>query len=379
MPKKGENIYKRKDGRWEGRFIKYYTPEGKAKYGYVYARTYTAAKKLLLEKQIAHKNSNPEITTQTICYNQVLNEWMQHIHLQVKESTYSRYFHLVRNHIKPILGIYQLNKINSQLIESYVEQLLNNGRLDGTGGLSPKTVSDIIAIIKSSMEYARYHNYNITCDLSRLSIKKNFHKIRVLSLQEQSDLTAILEYNTDFCKLGVLLSLYTGIRLGELCALRWENIDAVQCILKIRKTLLRIQNTDTGENAAKTKIIITEPKSQYSIRDIPLPAFLSEILSHYHQLSEAYVLTGKADKYLEPRTVQNRFKSYIRDANLPDANFHSLRHTFATRCVELGFDVKSLSEILGHASVNITLNRYVHSSFGLKKDNMEKLSLIAKL
>ena len=378
MPKKGENIYKRKDGRWEGRYIKHHTPEGKAKYGYVYARTYTAAKKLLLDKQIANENGSLESTGKTICYDQVLNEWMQHIHLQVKESTYSRYFHLVRNHIKPELGSYQLNRINSQLIERYVEQLLNNGRLDGTGGLSPKTVSDITAIIKSSMEFARYHNYNISCDLSRLSIKKNFHKIRVLSLQEQSDLTTILEQNTDFCKLGVLISLYTGIRLGELCALCWENIDMEQNILKISKTLLRIQNTDTRVHT-KTKIIITEPKSQYSIREIPLPAFLMKLLSHYHQTSDAYVLTGQTDKYLEPRTVQNRFKSYIRDANLSDANFHSLRHTFATRCVELGFDVKSLSEILGHASVNITLNRYVHSSFGLKKDNMEKLSMIAKL
>jgi len=378
MPKKGENIYKRKDGRWEGRYIKYHTPEGKAKYGYVYARTYTAAKKLLLEKQIAHENGSLESTSKNICYDQVLNEWMQHIHLQVKESTYSRYFHLVRNHIKPELGNYQLNRINSQLIERYVEQLLNNGRLDGTGGLSPKTVSDITAIIKSTMEFARYHNYNTNCDLSRLSIKKQFHKIRVLSLQEQSDLTAILEQNTDFCKLGVLISLYTGIRLGELCALCWRNIDMEQNILKISKTLLRIQNTDIREHA-KTKIIITEPKSQYSIREIPLPAFLSKLLSRYHQSSDAYVLTGQTDKYLEPRTVQNRFKSYIRSANLSDANFHSLRHTFATRCVELGFDVKSLSEILGHASVNITLNRYVHSSFGLKKDNMEKLSMIAKL
>lgn len=135
----------------------------------------------------------------------------------------------------------------------------------------------------------------------------------------------------------------------------------------------RIQNTNIDAEA-KTKVIITEPKSQCSIREIPLPQFIINIARQFQNNPQAYILSGEETKYVEPRTMQNRFKSLIVQSGIDDANFHALRHTFATRCIEVGFELKSLSEILGHANVNITLNRYVHSSFDLKCSNMNKLS-----
>ena len=135
----------------------------------------------------------------------------------------------------------------------------------------------------------------------------------------------------------------------------------------------RIQDLSNG-SIAKTKIIITEPKSQCSIRDIPLPTFIIDIAKQFASKPKTFILTG-TDRYIEPRTMQNRFKKYIKESGINDANFHALRHTFATRCIEVGFEIKSLSEILGHANVNITLNRYVHSSFELKHSNMNKLAL----
>ena len=129
----------------------------------------------------------------------------------------------------------------------------------------------------------------------------------------------------------------------------------------------------TGKSDGKTKLIITEPKTKSSIRRIPLQNYIVDILSPFQASADAFFLTGKTDKYIEPRTMQNHFKRYLKDCHMKDINFHALRHTFATRCIELGFEVKSLSEILGHSSVNITLNRYVHSSFELKKQNMNKL------
>lgn len=171
---------------------------------------------------------------------------------------------------------------------------------------------------------------------------------------------------------GVLLSLYTGIRVGELCALQWEDFDLAHSKLKIRKTMQRIQDLGNG-SVSKTKIVITEPKSQCSIREIPLPLFIVDVAKKFASNPKAYILTG-TDRYIEPRTMQNRFKSYVKECNVEPANFHVLRHTFATRCVEVGFEVKSLSEVLGHANVNITLNRYVHSSFELKHSNMNKLA-----
>ena len=135
----------------------------------------------------------------------------------------------------------------------------------------------------------------------------------------------------------------------------------------------RIKDT-SSYSTSKTKIVITEPKSKCSIRDIPLPSFITSIAKGFQCRKDAYVLTGEKNRYIEPRTMQNRFKALIRESQINDANYHTLRHTFATRCIEVGFELKTLSEIMGHSNVNITLNRYVHSSLALKKENMSKIS-----
>ena len=377
MSKKGENIYKRKDGRWEGRYVRVYGENGKTKYGYIYAATYREAKQKLEEKKCHGENlqveSAPNCNTR---YSEILDAWLCSLCISVKESTYARYFRLIETHIRPFLGKYPICKISTQLIEGFIRNQLDSGRLDGKGGLSPKTVTDILTIIKSSMEYARYNRCDIICDLRKLTIRKNDKEMRVLTQTEQSALVNVLLTDTDRYKFGVLLSLYTGIRIGELCALRWEDISLPDSRLKVRKTMQRIQNTSIIA-ATKTKVVITEPKSQCSMRDIPLPRFIVEIAERFADSPNAFVLSGDKNKYVEPRTMQNHFKAYIKESRIEDANYHALRHTFATRCIEVGFDIKTLSEILGHANVNITLNRYVHSSFDLKCANMNKLSLSA--
>lgn len=374
MSKKGENIYKRKDGRWEGRYIKFYDEKEKAKYGYVYAKSYSEVKRKLLDKK-ANSHIQPILVSKSnVLYENILDLYLQSIKVNVKESTYARYSHLIDKHIRPNLGKYQLYTITTQLIERFIERQLNDGRLDKKGALSPKTVTDILTIIKSSMEYAKYNNLNVVCDLHKLTIKKKDKQIRVLCQSEQDKLVKVLLDDMDLYKFGVLLSLYTGIRIGELCALRWEDLCIINSTLKVYKTMQRIQDT-SAEAITKTKIIITEPKSKCSIRDIPLPEFLVNIAKQFSNNPKAFILTGNVNKYIEPRTMQNHFKSYIEESGIEYANFHSLRHTFATRCVEIGFELKTLSEILGHANVNITLNRYVHSSFDLKYTNMNKLSL----
>lgn len=372
MPRKGENIYKRKDGRWEGRYICYYDAQNKAKYAYVYGRTYSEVKQKLINERGTPKQVRPS-SIHTTTYSELLDSWLHSVQLNTKESTYSRYAHLINTHIKPQLGKYKLSGITTEMVESFIEQQLTEGRLDNTGGLSAKTVTDILTIVKSTMEYARYKDLPVICNLGKLTIKKKEKEMRVLTPAEQTSLVNILVEDMDLYKFGVFISLYTGIRVGELCALQWEDLDIACGILKIRKTMQRIQDTEKGA-FSKTKIVITEPKSKCSVREIPLPAFVLNIAQRFTANPKAYILTGN-DRYIEPRTMQNRFKSYIRDCGIADANFHALRHTFATRCVEVGFEIKSLSEVLGHANVNITLNRYVHSSFELKYSNMNKLSL----
>ena len=171
-----------------------------------------------------------------------------------------------------------------------------------------------------------------------------------------------------------MLSLFTGIRLGELCALKWSDFSLTEKEFYVCRTMQRLPNPDK-KSTKRTAIEIGEAKSSCSIRTIPIPEkIMSYLNSNY--ADNAYVLSGQKNYFIEPRTMENRFKSLLRKCGVKDVNFHALRHTFATRCVELGVDIKTLSEILGHATVNITLNRYVHPTMKMKHENMNKLNRI---
>lgn len=172
----------------------------------------------------------------------------------------------------------------------------------------------------------------------------------------------------DIYKLAVLICLFTGLRLGELCALKWSDIDFDHKILRVSRTVQRLY-MEGGRT--KTILVETPPKSEYSKREIPLSETMFELLMAFHG-SEEYIF-GK-DKPLEPRTLQNHFKKVLKEAKLTDNNFHVLRHTFSTNCIEEGIDVKSLSEMLGHSDIQITLNRYVHPSMNTKRKHMDALS-----
>ena len=160
--------------------------------------------------------------------------------------------------------------------------------------------------------------------------------------------------------------------MGEICALRWEDISFEEKTLFVHQTMQRIQ---TKERNRRTKIIVTPPKSSCSVRIIPLPEDLEILIRNKKKKKRGYFLTGSTEKYVEPRTMQNYFKKAAEACSIEKATYHVLRHTFATRCIELGFDVKTLSELLGHSSVNITMNRYVHPSMELKRSSMDRLSL----
>lgn len=374
MSRRGENIYKRKDGRWEGRYIKNRTADNKAQYGYVYGKTYSEVKEKLISAKAMPISNVSANKAKNISFDEVLTLWLLSVKKNVKEATYARYFHLVETHIRPELGNYAVDHITPVVIESYINELLNHGRVDGKGGLSPKTATEILTIIKTTINHAQYLGYSISITPSKINIKKKEKHIRVLSASEQLQLERVLLTNVDTVKFGILLSLYTGIRLGELCALRWDCVDLNSGVIKIKQTMQRIQNTDAAEER-RTKIVFTDPKTQTSSRTIPLPASLLMLAHSFQSTPNSFVLTGSSEKYIEPRTMQNHFKRILQESGLSPVNYHALRHTFATRCVEVGFEIKTLSEILGHATVNITLNRYVHSSFELKSQNMNKLTL----
>lgn len=369
MPRKGENIYKRKDGRWEGRYRKGCI-ESKTVYGYIYGKSYAYVKQRLLEEKSKYLFKTNENEFKDDSFKNISKLWLDSCKNGCKESTQIKYKNMLEHYILPVLGSYYVSKIKSETVTTMCKELLLYGGREGRG-LSSKTICDVISILRSVRKFAISEQYQVGFDVSDMKLRKERKELRIFDSTEQLILCDFLLKNLNLDHLGILLCLYTGIRIGELCALRWEDISLERKLIHVHRTMLRIQ---TDNEATKTKILITSPKSVCSIRTIPIQDNLVNILSEYKKSKDAYLLTGSADHYVEPRTMQYRYKVVLKKCGIADANFHTLRHTFATRCVEAGFDVKSLSEILGHSSVNITLDRYVHPSMDLKRNNMNKLS-----
>ena len=371
MPRKGENIYKRKDGRWEGRYVK--GRDGKkAIYGYVYSKSYSEVRKKLVLKRAEYaleENKPSASSSKDALFSDLAEMWLRSIEATVKESTSLKYRNILNCSVVPRLGNTNLSEIDFSVVSALCNELLESGGKDQSG-LAAKTVADALSLTKAVIKYASRMKYMTDRTALDVSVKVKNAPLRVLSVQEQQVLISELREELDFTGLGIYICLFTGIRVGELCALTWDDISLENNMIHVHRTMQRIQTPD-GEK--KTAILIAEPKSQCSIRDIPIAGTLREKLMQ-QSVKEGYVLTGNKNKYVEPRTMQNRFKAIVERCGIRDAHFHTLRHTFATRCIEVGFDVKSLSEILGHANVSISLNRYVHPSMELKQKNMDKLS-----
>jgi integrase len=368
MSKKGENIYKRKDGRWEARYIKGYAPDGSIRYGYCYAASYREAKgKAGAAKADLLNSGVASPTAEKRRFGAYCDEWLQINRSGIKESTYVKYLSMLEKHILPCFGGCRPQALTGLMVESFSRDLLDDG-------LSPKTVRDILAVLQSILRYMK-KEVNIMPPIEVIFPKTQKKEMRVLTREEQVRFTEYLLSNMDECKFGVLLALLTGLRIGEICALKWKNISLQDGCLTVSSTMQRMRDVNE-RTQQKTKIVISDPKSETSVRKIPLTEYALEICSRWQTDGEAFILTGGCKHYLEPRTLQYRLEKYTTDCGLDGVHFHVLRHTFATRCVEVGFEIKSLSEILGHTSPKFTLERYVHSSMELKRDNMAKLAAI---
>ena len=369
MGKKGENIYKRKDGRWEARYIKEYALDGKIHYGYCYGKTYREAKeKVNYAKAIFLLYNTPKESGRQKNFSMYCKEWLTLKRSNIKEATYIKYETILEKHIIPVFGNYMPEKLSEVVIEQFSYDLLHLKKL------SPKTVRDILSVLHAVLKYTKRQNPQLPPVMISYP-KGDYKERRVLSKEEENRMIEYLTTEMDPCKFGVLLALLTGLRIGEICALKWSDISLEDQTLCVRHTMQRLKCMDTT-TTKKTKVVISLPKSQKSMRVIPLNTELSKLCEKWKPKEEkAFVLTGEKDHYMEPRTVQYRMQYYAKMCDLEGVHFHTLRHSFATRCVEAGVEIKSLSEILGHASTNITLGCYVHASLDLKRKNMEKLHI----
>lgn len=371
MPRRGDNIRKRKDGRWEARYRLTDSNGNTRKYGSVYGKTYQEAKgkRDMIIKQGIEKSSSKEIL-----FKDLLKAWQDANRVRIKEASVSRYQNLIETHILPELGDKKLKQINIPAINRFVTSKLDNGRLDGTGGLSPAYVRSIILIISAALKYGATEGL---CEPLRSPIVKPSvvkKDICVLCYSHQTRLEKELLTDITEEKLLIYITLYTGLRIGEVCALRWDDINLESKIIFVRQTVSRIW---VYENEKKSSsLTIGPPKTGSSMRCIPICSRLYEIIMKFpRRKASGYVLPcNDGSSFISPRTFEYRYKKLLQLCSLDPINYHTLRHTFATRCIEHGVDIKSLSEILGHADASITLNTYVHSSIELKRLQLEKLT-----
>ena len=359
MARHGENIRKRKDGRWEGRFAVYSEERKRTVYQSVYGHTYPEVRaRLSAQKSLAQEGAavKKQPCQAQIRFGDVAQEWLESVKGRRKFSTYIKYNAVYHTHIQPLFEETALSDLTYACV---------SGRIPST--LLESMQTSIYCILNRILKFAAIQYAVTVPPLKKPALEPVKKPVSVLARSEQQKLASVLYREMDRFKLAVLLSLLMGLRLGELCALKWSDIDFENKILSVART---VQRLPVEGQKTRTALVESVPKSACSHREIPLPDSVIALFEPFQDGRE-YIFGG--DKPLEPRTLQYRYKKLLNAAGVEDKNFHILRHTFATNCVEGGMDVKSLSEILGHADVQMTLRRYVHPSMETKRQGMARL------
>lgn len=296
--------------------------------------------------------------------NQITEEWKEEKKKYVKKSTYAAYQLLIQNHIKPYFG--DLYEVNEEKIQQFVFDKLD-------AGLSEKTIRDIIIVIKMILKFGIKNGYLEYVQIdAKFPSKQEKKDLDVLSKADQKKFMEHLRNNFTFKNLGIFICLSTGMRIGEICGLRWCDVDTAEGVIKVRHTLQRIYIIE-GETR-HTELLLDTPKTANSVRDIPMSSKLLKMLKSFNKVvNENYYVISNDIKPIEPRTYRNYYKKLCKQLDIPELKFHGLRHSFATRCIESKADYKTVSVLLGHSNISTTLNLYVHPNKEQKKKTIDKM------
>lgn len=306
-------------------------------------------------------------------YQQWLNEWLKnYVKTTVKQKTYIRYSEAVTVHITPALGEYELDELTPLNLQCFIADLSESGNIKTSKGLSANSVNGIISVIQSSLRVAYHIGLTKEYIADKIKRPKVVEKqIDCFSLDEQKRIEQAVLNSDDSHMFGVIICLYTGLRIGELLSLEWKDIDFENGLLTVNKTCHYCK-----DNAGQYGRIIDTPKTESSKRIIPIPKQIIPVIKAHKKKSDSPLVISRKGNVISIRTYQRNFEVLLKELGIAHRGFHALRHTFATRAIESGMDVKSLSEILGHQSPMITLKRYAHSLLKHKKEMMNNVGKI---
>ena len=305
---------------------------------------------------------------------ELLTEWLENYEKErVKPRTYSRYQGILVSHIIPALGNTEISELSRRQIQEFLAQKKKDGNVKNGESLSATSTNLMLTVLNMAFEYAfdmELIEENPCVRLKR--VPEDSKKVEAFTKDEQRRLEARIDVEEDRRLFGIRLCLYSGLRIGELLGLEWSDIDLERGIITIDKTVYR-EKDDTGS----WQLCVDKPKTKSSERSIPLPSYITEQMLEYQKGAlSPYVIENKKGERMSIRSYQYIFEKLTERAGVRRLNFHALRHTFATRAIECGMDIKTLSEIMGHKNASVTLNRYAHSMMDTKIEMMNKLPRI---
>ena len=306
---------------------------------------------------------------QKTTFSKVAELWKADKKQYVKKSTYAAYALLIQSHLLPELG--EQDEISEESVQSFVNQKLESG-------LSQKTVRDILVVLKMILRFGAKRGYWPSRQIDIIfPTERERQDIEVLTLANQRQLMSYVKEHFTFLNLGIFICLNAGLRIGEVCALQWDDIDVASGVIRVSKTIQRIYLVDGQEKY--TELIIDRPKTKNSIREIPMTRDLLALVRPLKKIvrGDFYVLTNAAEP-TEPRTYRTYFNKLQQQLGLPKMRFHGLRHSFATRCIESKCDYKTVSVLLGHSNISTTLNLYVHPNLEQKRKCIDTMGKMLK-